>query len=238
MTETAQPQSAAEAVIDRLRRLFDPKKFRTGPDGKPRFDKLGRFVNLRGGRKKKTTMDTPSPAPASPAEAAPVTSRPPEQPGQSQPPPSLAAAAPAPDAPDFSEIKKILEADEKKEEVVPGLVIKNADEYTLAAAGVVSSISTVAILGMGAHAKPSNEQTVALVEAYAACFRHYGYMPKPAPWLAPVLVTFTVFGPHLADERSQTNLQKWKRKAVNAWMWIRGKVDGRAAASAASDAQQ
>ncbi len=48
-----EPQPSAAGIRDRLGRLFDAVKFRLGGDGRPRFDALGRFVNLRGGRKKK-----------------------------------------------------------------------------------------------------------------------------------------------------------------------------------------
>lgn len=95
--ETAQPPApaqsevetapAAEAPRDSLGRPFDPKRFRTKPDGTPFLDKNGRFMP-RGGRKPKTpenrettAQEPPAAAPSGPAwtEA--------ERASASQPPP-------------------------------------------------------------------------------------------------------------------------------------------------------
>jgi len=68
----AQTQPAAGIVRDRLGRIFDALKFRRGADGLPRFDVLGRFVNLRGGRKKKNVMqniESNAPAPSAPVSS-------------------------------------------------------------------------------------------------------------------------------------------------------------------------
>jgi hypothetical protein len=45
-------------VLDSLKRKFEPDKFALGDDGKPRFDKLGRFVNARAGRKEAAASST------------------------------------------------------------------------------------------------------------------------------------------------------------------------------------
>lgn len=99
----------AQPVRDRLGRIFDALKFRRGPDGQPRFDVLGRFVNLRGGRKKKLpTMETPSPSqPAASSHAENGAS------GSVTPaatPETTREASPAvpPPPPDFADVKKAL----------------------------------------------------------------------------------------------------------------------------------
>jgi hypothetical protein len=91
-------------------------------------------------------------------------------------------------------------------------------------------------MAMGAHVKPSAAQTRAMVEAYAECYRHYGYKPETPPWLGPVIATAVWIGPHFQDQRSQDALQGWKRKIVNGWLWFKGKLDGRAAAGSAREA--
>lgn len=100
-------------IRDSLKRLFDPKKFRLNSEGKPRFDKLGRFVNLRAGRKPKIRV-MPSPDTtvknADAGSDAPVTAQAPEQPGRSQPSlpsPQMSDGADA-QWPDFSEIEAAL----------------------------------------------------------------------------------------------------------------------------------
>lgn len=103
-----QPQTAAElgAAVprDRLGRLFDAVKFRLGGDGRPRFDVLGRFVNLRGGRKPKNKMSSNETMPAEPAPASP----PSPAPAVTAPAPAV-AQAPEP-APDFNDVRKALGA--------------------------------------------------------------------------------------------------------------------------------
>jgi hypothetical protein len=112
------------------------------------------------------------------------------------------------------------------------------DKYEIAAAGTVAGITTVAIMVMGSHTAPKGDQVAAMVQAYAEAYRHYGYAPEPPPWLAPAIVTATWIGPHLADQRTQTNLQTWKARLVGWWVglrgWFSGKRDARAATAAAS----
>lgn len=92
--------------FDSLKRVFDPLKFRLGPDGLPRFDRLGRFVNLRGGRKKKMETNTLPPV-MPPAESSPAPAVIVSEP--SPLPPGLAPTVPAPAAPDFSDVRESLD---------------------------------------------------------------------------------------------------------------------------------
>lgn len=108
-----------------------------------------------------------------------------------------------------------------------------ADKYTQAGVAVVCGISTGAILFMGAHAAPKGDESAAMVKAYADCFRHYGYAPEPPAWLGPVIATGVWLGPQLQDERTQTNLQKWKARLIGWWLALRGKFAARAATNAA-----
>jgi len=96
--------TAAAGIRDRFGRLFDAMKFRVGGDGRPRFDALGRFVNLRGGRKPKNKMTTNEIKPAEPAPAVPPSPEPAAAPSVTVPPP---VAAPEP-VPAFDDVKRAL----------------------------------------------------------------------------------------------------------------------------------
>ncbi len=89
------------SIRDRLGRAFDNLKFRLGGDGRPRFDKLGRFVNLRGGRKKK--METPSPTPSVDPHAS-------NDVPASTPAPTPEPAQKTEPTPNFSDVKKALDS--------------------------------------------------------------------------------------------------------------------------------
>ena len=115
-----------------------------------------------------------------------------------------------------------------------GVTVAAPDEYTEAAMATVSGLATVAILGFGAHAAPKEEQVSAMVKAYAECYRQYGYAPDVPPWLGPVIATGVWVGPHLADKRSQENLQTWKQR-IAGWVYgIRGWFSGKRSAAAAA----
>lgn len=101
----------AQPVRDRLGRLFDALKFRLGADGRPRFDALGRFVNLRGGRKKKNVMQkTETAQPSAAPEPSPAGGNQNDGGnGSGAPAPAAAPAVTAPPpAPDFGDVKKAL----------------------------------------------------------------------------------------------------------------------------------
>lgn len=222
-------QNAAGEWIDARGKKFDPARHLGNPDGTPRPNKFGVFMPRppRGIAKTRKAA-----APAAPETPAPA-------------PSPIAPETPAPAAakPDFADVAGILKnapgAEAQAEETAGRIVgrIKDADEFTAAAAGIAGGINTLAVLSMGAHASASEDEMIALVDAYAAAFRAYGYRPQMPPWLPPALVTATIYGPKFADKRSQDNLQIWKRKIVNGWLWLKGKFDGRTAAHAAQGVQ-
>jgi hypothetical protein len=78
MSQTLPSNQTADTsgvVVDKIKRRFDPEKFAVNAAGSPRFDKIGRFVNKRAGRKGMPKSPQPDPAP-SPAQP----ENPPEQP--------------------------------------------------------------------------------------------------------------------------------------------------------------
>lgn len=236
LPDSAQPAAVGASLRDKAGRLFDAAKniFKVHP-------KTGRWMP-KGGRKPKTMTSTPA-APGQAGTAAlereafdRLATEAERQATLQEKPAPTAEPTPQPAAPDFSDIKKLLETPDPPP--TTGAPKFTGDEYTLAAAGTVAGISTLAILAMGAHVKPDNEQTAAMVDAYAAAFRHYGYKPEVPPWLGPVIATAVWVGPHFSDARSQTSLQSWKRKIANAWLWITGKLDGRAAVKASEAAHR
>lgn len=87
---------SSAAAFDRFMRPFDPAKFRRA------FDKLGRWINLRGGRKKGGKNKTMSEPNSAPPVAAP-NEEPPKPPESNPAPGGTAAGAPAPD---FSDVEK------------------------------------------------------------------------------------------------------------------------------------
>jgi hypothetical protein len=206
-----------------------------------KLNKNGWFMPISPGRKpgtkNKPKMENSAPTDTAKVADTTAASSTAENGAAGSPPP----ATPAPENPQMAEIRKLLADDAPSGGAAGGASVPAAlkgDEYTMAAAGTVSMLSTVAILAMGAHVKPSDEQVAAMVDAYAAAYRHYGYKPSAPPWLAPVVTTVVWIGPHFADERSQTTLQKWKSKALNAWLWVQSKFAGRAAADAAGAAHR
>lgn len=244
---TSQPGGAAEtpavglgAVFkDKANKLFNPL-VHLMRNGLPVLNRItGRFMPKGGrkpGTKNKPKMETPAPSndTARIAETTAASSTA-ENGVAGSPTPS---PAPEPANPQLEEMRKLLADDAAPTGAVTPAGGPKGDQYTLAAAGTVSALSTLAILAMGAHVKPSEQQTVAMVDAYAAAYRHYGYKPEVPPWLGPVVATVVWIGPHFADERSQTTLQSWKSKFTSAWLWVQGKFAGRAAASAAGDAHR
>ena len=220
-------------ITDKKGRVFDAVRF-LHRNGVPVINRLTGLFMPRGGRKPaklKNKMETPNDQTQiqQPAELTP--------PPPAAPPPVESAASSAPEeVPGMAELRKALTEGGTAQESTR--TAARGDEYTAAGAGTVAAISTLAILSMGAHVKPSQEQTIAMVEAYASAYRHYGYKPEVPPWLGPVITTLVWVGPHFADQRSQDSLQTWKRKIANAWLWLKGKTASRAATSAASDATQ
>lgn len=211
---TPAPAAAVPSGTDRDNRPFDPAKF------KPEKDRNGRWVRLHPGKVGRPRKVVQAPA----APAAPKVER---------------------AAPDFSDIERAAGGGgggvtgEPAGELAT-LPARVPDKYEQAAIGTVSGVSTIGILVMGAHTAPKPDQIAAMVQAYAEMYRHYGYAPEPPPWLAPAIVTATWIGPHLADQRTQTNLQTWKGRLVGWWVrirgWAGGRRDSRAAANVAATA--
>lgn len=206
--ETSAPLDLA-ARVDKHGRKFDAQKFL------PVFDSAGRWKNRNAGRKKSS-----------------VKSSEPKPPAADAPPPSASAA------PDFSDLNVppasaagTPSADGS--EAIEGVTTQPLDKYTLAAMGTVGGITSIAIIGLGRHVKPDKEQVSAMVDAYADCYRHYGYAPETPPWAAPAIATLAWLGPHWQDERTQSTLMGWKIKFGAFIAKLRGRSSVRAAAEAA-----
>jgi hypothetical protein len=219
--------TVAEFPRDRLNRAFDPAKFRSNPDGSPFLNVRDEFMPKGGRKAKEPTAPKPGETGSAPTVEKPAT----EPPSGERPPP------------EFEDIEKLMSersgADGLPKTSPTGQPVPaNVDKYTLAAIGTVGGISTAAIMMMGKHVKPSADESAAMVEAYADCYRHYGYAPETPPWLGPVIATAAWVGPHLSDPKSQTRLQKFKAKITGLLMKIRGRRDATAATTAAKEAAE
>lgn len=150
------------------------------------------------------------------------------------------AGAREPPPPDFSDVDAALAGDEFPED--GGAASQGSpaavDKYTEAAAGTVCIMSTVAVLALGAHVAPKQDEISAMVKAYADCYRHYGYAPESPPWMGPAIATVAWIGPHMQDKRSQSKLQGWKLRLGAVIAKFRGRRAVNAAAAAAKAANE
>jgi hypothetical protein len=186
----------------------------------PKLDSRGRWVNRRTDRLKARASD---PLP-----------KPPKEPARNDPPPPV-----------FDDIKDILGHDvsqgpqpggQGSEIPFPGVQVR--DKYTVAAIGTVSGVTSAAIMVLGAHVKPTAEQTSAMVDAYETCYRQYGYAPSTPPWFGPVLATAAWIGPHMSDDKTISRVGKIRQMVAAVPAWWKSKKLGWAARRSRKDAEK